>query len=118
MVLFSAALKGIPAELLEAGRIDGATEIEVFFKIMVPYIRGTIITVWTTIVIFTLKIFDVVWVMTGGQFGTEVVATQFYRQSFVARNAGFGSAIAIILLIAVIPVMIYNLRQFREQEAF
>jgi alpha-glucoside transport system permease protein len=118
MVLFSAALKGIPDEILEAARVDGATEIQVFFRIMIPYIMGTIITVTTTIVIFTLKIFDVVWVMTGGQFGTEVIATQFYRQSFIARNSGFGSAIAIILLIAVIPVMIYNLRQFREQEAF
>ncbi|MCA9938025.1 MAG: sugar ABC transporter permease [Anaerolineales bacterium] len=118
MVLFSAALKGIPDELLEAGRVDGATEIQIFFRIMIPYIMGTIITVWTTIVIFTLKIFDVVWVMTGGQFGTEVIATQFIRQSFVANNTGIGSAIAIILLIAVIPVMIYNLRQFREQEAF
>jgi alpha-glucoside transport system permease protein len=118
MVLFSAALKGIPEEILEAARVDGATEVQVFFRIMIPHIMGTIITVWTTIVIFTLKIFDVVWVMTGGQFGTHVIATQFYRQSFTARNSGFGSAIAIILLLAVIPVMIYNLRQFREQEAF
>lgn len=118
MVLFSAALKGIPDEILEAARTDGANEMQVFFRIMIPYIMGTIITVTTTIVIFTLKIFDVVWVMTGGQFGTDVIATQFYRQSFIARNAGLGSAIAIILLIAVIPVMIYNLRQFREQEAF
>jgi len=118
MVLFSAALKGIPEELLEAGRIDGANEFQIFFGIMIPYIQGTIITVWTTIVIFTLKIFDVVWVMTGGQFGTHVIATQFYRQSFTAGNKGFGAAIAIVLLIAVIPVMIYNLRQFRKQEAF
>jgi alpha-glucoside transport system permease protein len=118
MVLFSAALKGIPEELLEAGRVDGANEVQIFFRIMIPYIMGTIITVWTTIVIFTLKIFDVVWVMTGGQFGTHVIATQFYRQSFTNRNSGYGSAIAIVLLIAVIPVMIYNLRQFREQEAF
>jgi alpha-glucoside transport system permease protein len=118
MVLFSAALKGIPDEIMEAARVDGATEIQNFFRIMIPYIMGTIITVTTTVVIFTLKIFDVVWVMTGGQFGTEVIATQFYRQSFVARNAGYGSAIAFVLLIAVIPVMIYNLRQFREQEAF
>ncbi|MCQ3938364.1 MAG: sugar ABC transporter permease [Chloroflexi bacterium] len=119
MVLFSAALKGIPEELMEAGRIDGASELQIFFRIMVPYIRGTILSVWTTIVIFTLKIFDVVWVMTGGQFGTHVIATQFYRQSFTNRNSGFGSAIAIVLLIAVIPVMIYNLKQFRErQEAF
>jgi alpha-glucoside transport system permease protein len=118
MVLFSAALKGIPDELLEAGRIDGANEFQIFFRIMIPYIRGTIISVWTTVVIFTLKIFDVVWVMTGGQFGTHVIATQFYRQSFTNRNSGFGSAIAIVLLIAVIPVMYYNLKQFREQEAF
>lgn len=118
MVLFSAALKGIPEELLEAGRIDGANEFQIFFRIMVPYIRGTIIAVWTTVVIFTLKIFDVVWVMTGGQFGTHVIATQFYRQSFTNRNSGFGSAIAIVLLFAVIPVMYYNLKQFREQEAF
>jgi alpha-glucoside transport system permease protein len=118
MVLFSAALKGIPEEILEAARVDGATEIQSFFQIMIPYIMGTIITVWTTIIIFTLKIFDVVWVMTGGQFGTHVIATQFYRQSFTSRNSGVGSAIAIILLLTVIPVMIYNLRQFRQTEAF
>jgi alpha-glucoside transport system permease protein len=118
MVLFSAAIKGIPEEILEAARVDGATEIQIFFRIMIPYILGTIITVTTTIIIFTLKIFDVVWVMTGGQFGTDVIATQFYRQSFINRNSGFGSAIAIVLLLAVIPVMIYNLRQLREQETF
>ncbi len=118
MVLFSAAIKGIPGELLEASRVDGANEIQIFFSIMVPYIMGTIITVTTTVIIFTLKIFDVVWVMTGGQFGTDVIATQFYRQSFIARNAGYGSAIAIVLLLAVVPVMIYNLRQLKEQETF
>jgi alpha-glucoside transport system permease protein len=85
---------------------------------MVPYIMGTIITVTTTIVIFTLKIFDVVWVMTGGQYDTQVIATQFYREYFTSRNFGYGSAIAIILLIAVIPVMIYNLKEFGEREAF
>jgi len=118
MVLFSAAIKGIPEEIIEAARMDGATEIQVFFRIMIPYILGTIITVTTTIIIFTLKIFDVVWVMTGGQYGTDVIATQFYRQSFINRNSGFGSAIAIALLLAVVPVMIYNLRQLREQETF
>ena len=118
MVLFSGALKGIPAELMEASRVDGANEVQIFFRVMIPYISGTIITVFTTVVIFTLKVFDVVWVMTGGQFGTHVIATQFYRQSFTNQNSGYGSAIAIVLLIAVIPVMIYNLRQFREQEAF
>jgi alpha-glucoside transport system permease protein len=118
MVLFSAAIKGVPAEMLEAARIDGAGEVRIFFQIVVPTIMGMIITVSATVIIFTLKIFDVVIVMTGGNFGTDVIATQFYRQSFIARNAGFGSAIAIVLLIAVLPVMVYNLRQFREQEAF
>lgn len=118
MVLFSAAIKGIPSEILEAGRMDGASEVELFFRIMLPFIRGTVITVATTIIIFTLKIFDIVIVMTGGQFGTDVIATQFYRQYFTNRNFGLGSTIAMVLLLAVIPVMIYNLRQFREREAF
>ena len=118
MVLFSAAIKGIPAEVLEAARTDGANERQVFQYMIVPMIRGTIVTVSTTIVIFTLKIFDIVIVMTGGQFNTDVIATQFYRQYFTNRNFGLGSAIAIVLLVAVIPVMIYNLRQFRNQEAF
>jgi alpha-glucoside transport system permease protein len=118
MVLFSAAIKGVPTELLEAARVDGANERQVFFRVMVPNIRGTIITVATTTIIFTLKIFDVVWVMTGGQFGTGVIATEFYRQYFTNRNFGIGSALAIILLIAVFPVMIYNLRRFRQQEGY
>ena len=118
MVLFSAAIKGIPGDMLEAARVDGATELQVFFKIMIPTIMGTIITVSTTVLIFTLKIFDVVQVMTGGQFGTQVIATQFYREIFTNQNSGYGSAIAIVLLLAVVPVMIYNLRQFRNQEAF
>jgi alpha-glucoside transport system permease protein len=119
MVIFSAALKGIPDELLEAGRIDGANEFELFFQIMIPYIWGTIVTVATTIIIWTLKVFDIVLTMTGGNFGTEVIANHFYVQRFVSFQNGRGSAIAIVLLIAVIPVMIYNLRQFSEQtEAF
>jgi alpha-glucoside transport system permease protein len=118
MTLFSAAIKGIPGDMLEAARVDGANEFQVFFRIMIPCIMGTIITVATTVIIFTLKIFDVVWVMTGGQFNTQVIATQFYREYFTNQNAGYGSAIAIVLLLAVVPVMIYNLRQFRSQEAF
>jgi alpha-glucoside transport system permease protein len=118
MVLLSAAVKGIPSEMLEAARVDGATEIQLFFKIMIPQILGSIIAVSTTIVIFSLKIFDVVWVMTGGQYGTSVIATEFYRQYFTYNNNGYGSAIAVVLFIAVIPVMIYNLRQFAQREAF
>lgn len=118
MVLFSAAIKGIPGDILEAARVDGANEVQIFFQIMIPSIRGTIITVATTVIIFTLKIFDVVQVMTGGQFDTQVIATQFYREYFTARNSGFATAIAIVLLIFVIPVMVYNLKQFSEREAF
>ncbi|GAB4532703.1 MAG: sugar ABC transporter permease [Anaerolineales bacterium] len=118
MVIFSAAIKGIPDDLLEAARVDGANEIQIFFRIMLPYIRGTIITVTTTVLIFSLKIFDVVWVMTGGQFGTHVIATQFYRQAFTNQNKGYAAAIAFVLLLAVVPVMVYNLKQFREEEAF
>ena len=118
MVLLSAAIKSIPDELLEAARVDGANEIQIFFRIILPGIAGTLLTVITTVVIFTLKIFDVVMVMTGGQFGTEVIGVRFYREMWTARNAGLGSAIAIVLLIAVIPVMVYNLRQFGKREAF
>jgi alpha-glucoside transport system permease protein len=118
MVIFSAAIKGVPEDVLEAARVDGATEIDIFFKIMIPAIQGTIVTVSTTIIIFTLKIFDVVLVMTGGQYGTNVIAVEFYRQFFTNRNFGYGSAIAIVLLLAVIPVMVYNLRQLNKQEVF
>jgi alpha-glucoside transport system permease protein len=102
--------------MLEAARVDGASEPRIFFQIMLPAIKGTIITVTATVVIFTLKIFDVVIVMTGGQYGTDVIATQFYNQYFVNRNFGLGSAIAIVLLLAVVPIMIYNLRQFRRND--
>ena len=118
MVLLSAAIKGVPAELVEAARVDGASELTTFRRVVIPSIWPTIITVGTTVVIFSLKIFDVVWVMTGGQFGTDVIATQFFRQFFIANDNGRGSAIAIVLLVAVIPVMVYNLRQLRQRESF
>ncbi len=118
MVLFSAAIKGIPAELTEAARVDGANDRQIFRRVTIPMIRGTIITVATTTIILTLKIFDVVIVMTGGQFGTGVIATEFYRQYFINRDFGIGSALAVLLLVAVIPVMIYNLRRFRSQAGF
>ena len=106
MVIISSAIKGVPGELLEAARIDGASEIAAFFNVTVPYIRGTLITVTTTIIIFSLKLFDIVRVMTGGNNGTNVIANEFYLQRFTYGHAGRASAIAIILLVAVIPVMI------------
>ncbi len=117
MVLFSAAIKGVPGEIVEAARVDGAGELRIFFQILIPSIKATIITVSATIMIFTLKIFDVVIVMTGGQYGTSVIATEFYNQYFVNRNFGLGSAIAVVLLLAVSPFVIYNVRQFRQQRS-
>lgn len=117
MVLFSAAIKAVPADIIEAARVDGAGEFKIFFDIIIPSIMGTVVTVSATVIIFTLKIFDVVLVMTGGQYGTDVIATQFYNQYFINRNFGLGSAIAIILLITVIPVMYYNLRRLNQREA-
>lgn len=118
MVIFSAAIKSIPEDMLEAARMDGAGEVRIFFKIMIPYIAGTLLSVTTTIIVFTLKIFDVVMIMTGGQYETDVVATQFYRQLFMYQNAGYGSTLAIVLLVAVIPVIVINLRQFRREGGF
>ena len=118
MVILSAAIKGIPEEIMEAARIDGANEIQIFWRIIVPSIMGSIITVTTTIVIFCLKLFDIVRVMTGGNFGTNVVANQFYLERFTNQQTGRASAIAIVLLVVVVPVLIYNLRQFAERKAF
>jgi alpha-glucoside transport system permease protein len=115
MVILAAALKGVPDEQLEAGRIDGATEWQIFQRIIVPTIWPTVVTVATTIAILTLKIFDIVAAMTGGNFGTNVIATLQYKQMFTFFDYGRGSALAVILLIAVTPVIWYNLRQFRAR---
>ena len=118
MVILSSAIKGISSELLEAARIDGANEFQIFFRIIIPVISDTIISVTTTVLIFSLKTFDVVNTMTGGNYGTNVIANEFFMQRFVQYNTGRASAIAIVLLILVIPVMIMNLRQFNERKAF
>jgi len=117
MVILSAALKGIPGELLEAARVDGAGEITVFRRVIFPLMMPTIVVVGTTLVIFALKAFDVVYVMTGGNYNTDVLAFRMYEQLYTAGNNGHASAVAVILLVAVIPVLIFNLRQFRAVEA-
>lgn len=119
MVILSAALKGVPAEILEAARCDGAGEVKIFFGIIVPMISPTILVVTTTMVINVLKIFDVVYTLTGGNFHTNVVAMEFYNQLFNngLGNFGMGSALAVLLLLAIIPVMVINVRRFRAQEA-
>lgn len=117
MVILSAAYKGIPKELLEAARIDGANELQVFRRIIIPMMKPTIAVVATTMVINVLKVFDIVYVMTNGQFDTEVIANRMYKEMFQFHNFGRASAIAVILLLVIIPVMIINVRRFREQEA-
>jgi len=98
--------------------VDGANEFSIFFRVIVPTIAGSIVTVATTIIIFSLKLFDIVRVMTGGNYGTNVIANEFYLRQFTYGATGQASAIAIVLLVAVIPVLIYNLRQFGERKAF
>jgi len=115
MVIMSSAIKAIPGEINEAACVDGAGPITIFFKITIPYIMPTIITVTTTILIFSLKLFDIVRVMTGGNFGTNVIANEFYLRQFTYGNSGQASAIAIVLLIVIVPVLLYNLRDFRAR---
>jgi alpha-glucoside transport system permease protein len=117
MVILSAALKSVPVEILEAARVDGATEVAIFFRITIPMISPTIAVVTTTMLINVLKIFDVVYVMTGGNFHTNVVAVDFYQQYFNFSQYGVANALAVLLLIAVIPIMFFNIRRFRQQEA-
>ena len=117
MVILSAALKGIPGELLEAARVDGAGEITIFRRVIFPLMMPTIVVVGTTLVIFALKAFDVVYVMTNGNYNTDVLAFRMYNLLYLSHNPAGASAVAIILLIAVVPVLIFNLRQFRAVEA-
>ena len=117
MVIFSAALKGIPKEIIESARIDGASEWQVFRYILIPMISSTIAVVATTQIISVLKVFDIVYVMTNGNFGTEVIANRMYKEMFHFLNFGRASAIAMILLLAIVPAMVANIRQFQEQEA-
>ncbi len=117
MVILSAAIKAVPEDIIEAARIDGASEFQVFRRVTIPSIKSTLVVVTTTMIILILKVFDIVWVMTSGEFGTEVVASQMIRQAFRFFDSGRGAAIAVVLLIAVIPVMVFNVRRFREEDA-
>ena len=117
MVILSASYKGIPRELLEAARVDGATEFKIFWKIILPLMKPTLAVVATTMIINVLKVFDIVYVMTNGNFNTEVVANRMYKEMFIFRNYGRASAIAVILLMLIIPMIIINIQRFREQEA-
>lgn len=117
MTILSAALKNIPDEIIEAARIDGASEFAIFQRIMVPLIMPTITVVITTMVINVLKLFDIVYVMTGGNFGTDVIANRMYTEMYVNFNVGRGTAIAVILVVAITPFIYLNIRRYMEQEA-
>ncbi len=116
MVILSAAIKSVPEDMLEAGRIDGATEFQIFRRITIPTIMSSVVVVLTTILINTLKVFDIVWVLTNGGSGTEVIAERMIRWFFAFRDPGRGAAIAVLLFLAVIPVMAMNIRRFRAEE--
>jgi alpha-glucoside transport system permease protein len=107
----------VPDEILEAARVDGASEWTTFWKIMVPIIRPTILVVITTMVINILKLFDIVYVMTGGNFGTDVIANRMYTEMYINFNVGRGTAVSVVLIVAIIPFIYYNIKRFLEQEA-
>src|SRR6185369_4506157 len=115
MVVLSAALKAVPDDVIEAARMDGAHGGRLLFFVTIPMIRNTLIVVLTTVMITTLKVFDIVRTMTGGNFGTQVLANEMYTQKFVFFDNGRGSALAVILFLAVLPLMIYNVRQLRKE---
>jgi alpha-glucoside transport system permease protein len=116
MVVLSAGLKGISTEVLEAARVDGASELQIFRRVIVPILSPTIAVVATTLVIQALKLFDLIWVMTGGRFDTDVVATLFFKEAFVVRDFGVGAALAVVLLLWVVPLMLISIRRFQFQE--
>jgi alpha-glucoside transport system permease protein len=117
MVLLSAAIKNVPVDTIEAARVDGASEVAIFWRVTVPQIRSTIVVVGTTILILVLKIFDIVYVMTNGNYGTDVIANLFIREMFNFGQFGRAAVLVVFLIAITTPFMIINIRRFREQEA-
>ncbi|MEM8924481.1 MAG: sugar ABC transporter permease [Actinomycetota bacterium] len=115
MVIFSAAIKAVPAELIEAARMDGATESQVFWRVTLPQIAPTVGVVVTTLIVAVMKVFDIVKVMTNGNFETQVVANEMWQRAFTELNFGLGSALAVVLFLAVVPVMGYNIRRMQRE---
>ncbi len=117
MVIFSAALRSVPSDIIEAARMDGASELKIFFSILIPILSETILVIWTTITILVLKVFDIVLAMTNGQWNTEVLANMMFDWMFRGGgDSGRGSTIALTILIGVIPIMIWNLKRFRSED--
>lgn len=117
MVLLSSAIKGVPEDTIEAGRMDGASEGRIFWQIVFPQVRPTMLAVFITVLILVLKVFDVIYVTTNGRDSTDVIANLFFRKLFVEQQAGQASAVVVVLLILVLPILVYQVRSFRQQEA-
>ena len=117
LVILSAGLKGIPKEIIEAARVDGANEWQILRNVTIPMMSSTLVVVATTMVINALKAFDIVYVMTNGNFNTDVIANRMYKEMFIFNDFGRASAISVVLLLAIIPVMLININRFKAQEA-
>ncbi len=115
MVVLSASIKAVPDELIEAARVDGATSSQVFWRIVLPQITSTIVVVITTLVILVMKVFDIVKVMTNGEFGTNVIANEMFDQAFRFQEQGRGAALAVVLFVSVLPIMFVNVRRVRKE---
>ncbi|MEP9397790.1 sugar ABC transporter permease [Mesorhizobium sp. KR2-14] len=116
MVILSSALRGIPEETIEAATIDGASPFQIFWRIMVPQIWGTIAVVWTTITILVLKVFDIILTMTNGQWNTNTLANLMFDWMFRGTDYGRGATIAIVIMLAVVPIMVWNIRQATRED--
>ena len=117
LVIFSAALRSIPKEMIEASRIDGASELKIFFSIIIPYLEQTILVIWTLITIIVLRIFDIIFAMTNGEWQTGVLANLMYDWMFRGGgDSGRGSVLAIVIMIGVIPILLWNLHKHRQEQ--
>jgi alpha-glucoside transport system permease protein len=117
MVILSSAIKAVPTELTEAAKVDGATESQVFWRITLPQIAPTVGVVTTALFVTVMKVFDIVYAMTNGNFGTQVIANQMWITAFGQSNLGLGSALAVVLFISVIPIMWINIRRMQSERA-
>lgn len=117
MVLLSSAIKAVPEDTVEAGRVDGASEVRIFWQIIFPQVRPTLVAVFITVLILVLKVFDIIYVTTNGLYSSDVIANLFFRKLFTDQQAGQASAVVVVLLILVLPILIYQVRSFRQQEA-
>jgi alpha-glucoside transport system permease protein len=115
MVILSAAIKAVPTELIEAAKIDGATTSQVFWRVTLPQIATTIGVVVTTLIVGVMKVYDIVKVSTNGQFGSQVLANQMFQEAFSNRSQGEGAALAILIFVAVLPIMIFNIRRMQRE---